>query len=240
MRNMIVASTSTLYGSGYLEYLTPILTKRLKDNSIEELLFIPFARPGGISHDEYTSRARKFFKRIDVKVKGIHEFENPVEAMENAQGIFTGGGNTFQLIKMLHDQQLIQPLRKAMYSGTFYLGTSAGSNICGLNIRTTNDMPVVEPSSFKATGALAYNINPHYQDPIAGDQHMGETREQRIKEFHVYNNIPVIGLREGSYLDVQDKQEILKGSLHARVFLAGKTPIEIAPETNIATLNLNF
>ncbi|KQC32644.1 (alpha)-aspartyl dipeptidase [Nonlabens sp. YIK11] len=239
MRNMIVASTSTLYGGGYLEYLTPFLSKRLKAASIKELLFIPFARPGGISHDDYTSKVRAVFQTMDVNVKGVHEFEDPIKAIQDAQGIFTGGGNTFQLIKMLHDLQLIEPLRKAIYQGIFYLGTSAGSNICGLNIRTTNDMPVVQPSSFKATGALAYNINPHYQDPIEGDQHMGETREQRINEFHIYNHIPVIGLREGSFIDVQGTTEILKGTLKARLFQAGKAPIEIEPETDFATLNLN-
>ena len=239
MRNMIIASTSTIYGSGFLEYLTPVLEKRLKTGNIKEVLFIPFARPGGISHDDYTLKVQKALAVLDLNVKGIHEFENPIEAIEKADAIFTGGGNTFQLIKMLHDLKLIQPLRKAIYSGTFYLGTSAGSNICGLNIRTTNDMPVVEPSSFKATGALAYNINPHYQDPVDGDTHMGETREQRIKEFHVYNNIPVIGLRESSYIDVKEQAEILRGPHKARLFQAGKEPLEIAPLTDFATLNLN-
>lgn len=236
---MIVASTSTLHGSGFLEYLTPILAERLKAANIKELLFIPYARPGGISHADYTEKVRQAFSSITLEVKGIHEYENQATAIKEATAIFTGGGNTFQLIKMLHDHNLVQYLRDAIYSGTFYLGTSAGSNICGLNIRTTNDMPVVEPSSFKATGALGYNINPHYQDPIAGDTHMGETREQRLKEFHIYNNIPVIGLREGSYIDVNNKSEILMGPHHARLFTATQEPKEIAPGVDIAKLDLN-
>lgn len=236
---MIVASTSTLYGGNFLAYLTPVLQERLKEGAIKDVLFIPYARPGGISHEDYTVKTQKAFDAMDIKVSGLHEFKNPVEAIQNASAIFTGGGNTFQLIKMLHDLELLQPLRKAIYSGVFYLGTSAGSNICGLNIKTTNDMPVVQPSSFKATGALSYNINPHYQDPIENDTHMGETREQRIKEFHIYNNIPVIGLREGSYIDIQDNKEILKGTPHARLFIAGKEPMELAPLTDLATLNLN-
>ena len=237
MRNMIIASTSTIYGSSYLEYLTPVLEKRLIDNSIGELLFIPFARPGGISHEDYTSRARKFFEGMGVKVKGIHEFENPLEAINSASAIFTGGGNTFLLVKMLHDLNLMPPLRQALYNGVFYLGTSAGSNICGLNMRTTNDMPIVEPKSFKTTGAIAYNINAHYLDPLDNDTHMGETREQRIKEFHTYNNIPVIGLREGSYIDVVGTRELLCGPHHARIFKPQQEPYEVPPNFDFSKLN---
>lgn len=236
MRNMIIASTSTIFGGSYLEYLTPVLSERLNDLGINEVLFIPFARPGGVSHIEYTIKAVSAFAKMNISVKSIHTHENPVEAIENAQAIFTGGGNTFQLTKMLHDLELMMPLRKAIYSGTFYLGTSAGSNICGLSMRNTNDMPIVQPSSFKTTGTIAYNINAHYQDPVENDSHMGETREQRIKEFHIYNSIPVVGLREGSYIDVRDKTEILKGPHHARIFKLDKAAFEVAPGFDFATL----
>ncbi|BAO55185.1 dipeptidase PepE [Nonlabens marinus] len=236
MRNMIIASTSTIYGSGYLEYLTPVLSKRLNAAGISEVLFIPFARPGGITHDEYTSKAAKAFEKLDVSVQGIHTFQNPGEAIEKATAIFTGGGNTFQLVKMLHDLELMMPLRKAIYNGCFYLGTSAGSNICGLNMKTTNDMPVVEPQSFKTTGAIGYNINAHYQDPIENDTHMGETREERIKEFHVYNSITVVGLREGSYIDVNGSEEILQGPHQARIFRSNTENQEVDPGFNFATL----
>jgi dipeptidase E len=233
---MIIASTSTLHGSDFLEYLTPVLTKRLNESGIKEVLFIPFARPGGITHDEYTIKAASAFAKMNSTIKGIHTYEDPVEAIEKAQAIFTGGGNTFQLVKMLHDLELMMPLRKAIYSGTFYLGTSAGSNICGLNMKNTNDMPIVQPSSFKTTGAIAYNINAHYQDPVVNDTHMGETREQRIKEFHVYNSLPVVGLREGSYIDVRDKAEILEGPHNARIFKPNEAAFEVAPGFDFATL----
>lgn len=236
MRDMIIASTSTVYGSGYLEYLTPVLSERLKSKQISEVLFIPFARPGGITHDAYTDKTANAFSQLGITVKGIHSISNPEQAIADAQAIFTGGGNTFQLVKQLHDQKLMMPLRQAIYSGSFYLGTSAGSNICGLSMKNTNDMPIVQPPSFKTTGAIGYNINAHYQDPIENDQHMGETREERIKEFHIYNNIPVVGLREGSYINVTDKKEILEGPHYARVFKANEAPIEVPPGFDFAQL----
>ncbi len=236
MRNMIIASTSTIHGSGFLEYLLPEITESCKQKKINEILFIPYARPGGISHDTYTDRVAQALKNYDIKVKGIHSYDDPINAIENANAIYTGGGNTFQLVKMLHDLELMAPLRKAIYNGVLYIGTSAGSNICGLNMRTTNDMPVVQPSSFKTTGAVGYNINPHYLDPIVGDTHMGETREQRIAEFHIYNHIPVIGLREASYIKVQGKEELLKGPHTARIFQKDLKPIEVASGYDFAQL----
>lgn len=236
MRNMIVASTSTIYGSGFLEYLLPALQDVIEESNLTELLFIPYARPNGINHDDYTAKVAQAFKTTGIKVSGIHEHENPAQALLDAQAIFTGGGNTFVLVKMLHDLDCMHILRKAIYTGAFYFGTSAGSNICGLNMRTTNDMPIVMPSSFKTTGALGYNINPHFLDPVVNSQHMGETREQRIAEFHQYNSIPVIGLREGSYIKVKDHEEILHGDLNARIFVKDQEPFEVAPGYNFKEL----
>lgn len=236
MRNMIVASTSTVFGSSFLEYLLPDLIAEFTRLEIKELLFVPYARPGGISHDMYTEKVQNAFSSYEVKVRGIHEFDDPVDAIEHSRAIYTGGGNTFRLVKMLHDLELMTSLRKAIYNGAFYIGTSAGSNICGLNMRTTNDMPIVQPSSFKTTGTLGYNINPHYLDPVDGDTHMGETREQRIAEFHCYNNIPVVGLREGSYIRVIGDEEALKGSRTARVFTRDNQAIEVAPGYDFAQL----
>ena len=159
---------------------------------------------------------------------GIHTFSDPLIALKNAQGIFTGGGNTFELVNQLYRNRVMPILREVLFNGTPYLGTSAGSNICGLTMQTSNDMPIVYPPSFKTLGLLPFNINPHYLDPIKGDKHMGETRETRIKEFHVYNNIPVIGLREGSWLEVKDAQIKLKGNLEARIFESNKSPYEVA------------
>jgi dipeptidase E len=231
MKNLIVASTSTVHGSGYLEYLLPQLS--LLFSATEEILFIPYARPGGISHDEYTAIAQKAFSKIDKKVVGLHTFKDPMDAIENVKGIFTGGGNTFVLVKQLYENKVMNPLREAIFYGTPYVGTSAGSNICGESMQTTNDMPIVYPPSLKTLGVLPFNINPHYLDPNPSSKHMGETRETRIKEFHTQNSLPVIGLREGSWLRVQGEDIELQGTLEARIFEKDKAPYEISSGTKI-------
>jgi len=223
-KNLILASTSTIYGSGYLDYLLPTLKSHFASSS--EILFIPYARPGGLSYNAYTAIAQKSFNRIDKKVSGIHEHADPITAINSAQAIFTGGGNTFELVYQLYNNNVMPALRNVLYNGTPYLGTSAGSNICGLTMQTSNDMPIVFPPSFKTLGMIPFNINPHYLDPKVGDTHMGETRETRLKEFHIYNSIPVVGLREGSWLEV-NSQTTLKGEPDARVFEKNKNPQEI-------------
>lgn len=231
MKNLLIASTSTLHGSGYLEYLLEELTVFFKDaNSI---LFIPYARPSGLSHADYTQKVADAFAKINKTVKGIHNFENPVEAINQAQAIFIGGGNTFVLTYQLYKNKLIAPLQNAIKNGTLYLGTSAGSNVCGLSIKTTNDMPIVYPPSFNALAFVPFNINPHYLDPDASSKHMGETRETRINEFHHFNTPPVIGLREGSWLHVNGNSIILKGKLSARIFEYNKTPYETETGTEL-------
>lgn len=234
MKNIIIASTSTLHGSGYLEYLLDELSHFFK--SADTILFIPYARPSGISHDEYTSKVAEAFAKIGKQVKGIHQFENPVEAVKNAKGIFVGGGNTFVLVNQLYKNNLIEILKDVVHKGTPYLGTSAGSNICGLTINTTNDMPIVYPPSFKTLSFVPFNINPHYLDPDTNSQHMGETRETRIKEFHAFNTQPVVGLREGSWLHVKDTTILLKGSLKARIFERDKEPYEVSSGTELHLL----
>ncbi len=231
MKNLLIASTSTLHEGSYLDYLLPELEVLFKDT--EEILFIPYARPGGMSHDQYTEKATKAFQKIKKKLIGIHTFKNPSEAIKDAKGLFTGGGNTFVLVHALHKLKVMQPLRDAIFNGTPYLGTSAGSNICGLTMMTTNDMPIVYPPSFKTLGVIPFSINPHYLDPDPGSKHMGETRETRIKEFHTQNTIPVVGLREGSWLQVQGTKIILKGKLTARVFEQDKSAYEIESGTLI-------
>ncbi len=229
MKNLIVASTSTVYGGEYLDYLTEEISELFKET--DEVIFIPYARPGGISHDEYTAKASSVFQKIGKKIIGLHTFDNPVEALKNAKGAFTGGGNTFVLVTALYRLQLMQPLREAIFHGLAYLGTSAGSNICGVSMNTTNDMPIVYPPSFKTLGVIPFNLNPHYLDPDLNSKHMGETRETRIKEFHTQNNLPVIGLREGSWLQVKGDEIILKGQLQARIFEQGKEPYEVETGT---------
>ena len=224
---MIVASTSTLYGGGYLEYLLPQL-KALFEN-VSNLVFVPYARPGGISHDAYTAHAKSAFGKLDIEVQGLHEFDDPKEAVANAEALFVGGGNTFVLLNRIYEEGLLEILREAVARGTPYLGTSAGSNITGPDVMTTNDMPIVHPPSLKSLGLLPFNINPHYLDPNPSSKHQGETRETRIKEFHTYNRQAVIGLREGSWIRVEGKSLTLEGKLTARIFLPDEEPYELNP-----------
>ena len=229
--NIILASTSTLFGGKYLEYLREELVKLY--HGIDEVLFIPYARPSGISHEEYTDKAREFFGTIGIKIKGIHEFENPQEAITSAKAYFTGGGNTFLLVKTLHEKNLMKALKENVEKGKPYLGCSAGSNIGGLNIQTTNDMPIVYPPSFEAMGLVPFNINPHYLDPNPDLKHNGETRETRIKEFLTQNNIKVVGLREGNWIRRIGDEITVKGSQLTRIFEQGKEPYEIETGSKI-------
>jgi dipeptidase E len=235
MKKCIIASTSTLYGGKYLDYLLPELKQFFSHT--DEIIFIPYAQPGGISLDAYTEKAAEAFQNINKKVVGLHTFKNPAEAVTNANAIFTGGGNTFRLVNELYKNEVMGALRESILNGTPYLGTSAGSNICGLTMQTTNDMPIVYPPSFKTLGILPYNLNPHYLDPEPNSTHMGETRETRIKEFHSMNRLPVVGLREGSWLDVQGDTIVLKGNFDARIFLQDKAPYEVVPNTKLNDFN---
>lgn len=233
--NCIIASTSTVYGTSPLEYLFDTL-ENLYENC-NEVLFIPYARPGGISHDEYAIGVNNIFKKIGKRIISIHMFDSVEEAFKNVTGIYTGGGNTFLLVDQLYRNKVMDLLQQKISSGIPYLGTSAGSNICGLTMQTTNDMPIVYPSSFKTLGIVPFNINPHYLDPDPGSTHKGETRETRIKEFHHINPQPVIGLREGSWLRVINNTIILEGDLSARIFEKNKDPYEIESGSSLAYLS---
>ena len=234
MKNMIIASTSTCYGGGYLEYLIPELKELFRE--VSNLLFLPYARPGGITNQAYTDLVRKALSGLPLDVKGIHEWKRPEEALNWADGLFTGGGNTFVLVDQLCKQQLMPALRSAVETGVPYLGTSAGSNITGLNVKTTNDMPICHPVSLDALGLVPFNINPHYLDPVPGLKHMGETRETRIREFHTYNPELVVGLREGSWIRVQGQAMVLQGDPSARIFRQGKDPFELPSGSDLSVL----
>ncbi len=224
MKRILLASTSTVYGGTYLSYLRDELIDFFA--GIDEILFVPYARPSGITHDEYTQIAQQFFNRVGKRIVGLHTFADPKKAIRQAKAIFTGGGNTFVLVNQLYGLEMMDVLREAVENGTLYMGTSAGSNIAGQTMQTTNDMPIVYPPSFKTLGLVPFNINPHYLDPDPQSKHKGETRETRIKEFHVFNDTPVIGLREGSWLRVEDEKVSLKGDLTARIFLKEQEPYE--------------
>ena len=208
MKKMLLASTSTIFGQKYLEYLHDEIKTLF--SGCKKILFIPYARPSGISHLEYTEKAKNIFKILNLEIIDYTN-EDLRYSLEKCDGIFVGGGNTFLLLDKLYQYSLIDILKNKINSGIPYLGTSAGSNICGMTIGTTNDMPIVHVKSLEALGIIDFNINPHYLDPIDGFEHMGESRETRINEFHKFNDQFVIGLREGSYLQVQGNEIYLKG-----------------------------
>ncbi len=226
-KKLLIVSTSTIHGSGYLEYILD----EVKDffGGVNSIVFIPYARPGGLSHDDYTALAKEKFSGLNISVKGLHEFDDPITALKDAEGVFTGGGNTFLLLKTLYEVGVMDMLKDRINKGMPFMGTSAGSNITGLTIGTTNDMPIVYPPSFNALGALPFNLNPHYLDPDPTSKHKGETRQTRIEEFLGFNDIKVVGLREGSWLRVNGDEIELKGPLSARIFEKGKEVYEYQP-----------
>jgi len=228
--NILLASTSKVYGTSYLSYLSDEIQQLFKDS--DEVLFIPFARPGGISYSEYTKKAKMFFQSIDKDCVSITSFHKPEKAIEKADAIFTGGGNTFLLLKTLYELKLINPLRDKLEQACPYLGTSAGSNICGQHIKTTNDMPIVYPPSFDALGLVPYVINPHFIDKQEGEKHQGESRSTRLNEYLTQNKIPVVALPEGSWIRVNQGQHKLEGEQTALLFRLDTTR-EIRPGTDI-------
>ncbi len=233
-KNLLIASTSTVYGTPYLEYLREVIINFFLGS--KEIIFIPFARPGGATLSEYTNVAKSFFQRYDMRLVGIHESNDMNKALSKARGIFTGGGNTFLLLKTLYDHNLLEVIKNKINEGVPYLGTSAGSNILGENIKTTNDMPIVYPPSFDAIQAVPFNINPHYTDPNPESKHMGENRETRIKEFLKFNDTAVVGLREGSYLHVVDNKISLGGPHKAKIFQPESKPLELAANDDLSFL----
>ena len=233
-RNLLLISNSTLHGSGYLDHCADEICKFLKD--VKEVLFIPYARPSGLSHDEYTKIAKDRFEKIGFKLTGIHKHKMPKQAVKNAEAIFIGGGNTFVLLNGLYKSDIIDEIRKKVKNGMPYIGTSAGSNVACKSIKTTNDMPIMYPPSFKALNLVPFNINPHYLDPDPTSKHKGETRETRINEFHFFNSEYVVGLREGAMLHVQNDKIKLKGTTGARIFIKNKKPKEFLPGDSLSFL----
>lgn len=234
MRDILLLSTSTVHGSRFLEYAETDIQDFFSGR--ESVLFVPFARPGGITHDAYTELARTRFREMEIGLTGLHEYADPVAAVNDAEGVFVGGGNTFVLLKALYAAGVLDPLRERAAAGMPYMGSSAGSNLAGLTVGTTNDMPIVEPPSFEALALVPFNINPHYLDPDPGSTHMGETRETRIGEFHCFNQQPVLGLREGAMLRVEDDRARVLGSRGGRLFTAGADPVEIEPGSDVSFL----
>lgn len=224
MRRLLLVSTSATYGTGYLDHCAGEMQGLLGE--VDRLLFVPFALH---DHDAYAAKARERFERMGYKLDSIHQAHDPRQAVEGAEAIFIGGGNTFRLLNSLYEFELLAVIRRRAEQGMPYLGTSAGSNVACATIKTTNDMPIVQPPSFDALNLVPFQINPHYIDPDPGSTHMGETRETRLFEFLEENDNLVVGLREGSMLRIEDRGVILGGSGGARLFRRGTGPEELEP-----------
>lgn len=234
MMRLLLISNSTNPGEGYLEYPKDRIKEFLGDKA-NNAIFIPYAAVT-FSFDEYEEKVNARFAEIGHHVTGIHRFINPVEAIENADAIVVGGGNTWQLVKMLQEKGLMKVIRKKVKKGTPYIGWSAGSNIACPTLRTTNDMPIVEPLKFKTLKLVPFQINPHYLDDHPAN-HGGETREVRIKEFiEVNRDIYVVGLRESTMLLVEDEEMELIGPRKARIFKYGQEPMELSNEDDFSFL----
>lgn len=228
MKHILLISNSTLYGSGYLDHAETEIRSFLGD--LKRVLFVPYAL---FDHENYAVGTQWRFKKMDYGLTSIHTASDPVQAVNETDAIFIGGGNTFRLLKALYDHALLGPIRERVAGGMPYIGSSAGSNVAGPTIRTTNDMPIVEPPSFDALGLVSFQLNPHYLDADPNSTHMGETREERIMQFLEENDTPVIGLREGAMLRIENGTTTLRGSSGARIFRRGKTPEEVIPDAQI-------
>jgi dipeptidase E len=231
---LLLISNSTNPGESYLDYPKNNI-KEFLGNKTVKALFIPYAAVT-ISFDDYEAKVYERFREIGHDVVSIHKFQDPVSAIRDADSIVVGGGNTWQLLKMIRNNNLINIVREKVISGTPYIGWSAGSNVACPTIRTTNDMPIIEPDSFKAFDLLPFQINPHYLDANP-EGHAGETREQRIMEFIEINpDIYVVGLREGTMLIVEKGKISLSGPQNARIFRKGLKTLELGPGDDLSFL----
>lgn len=231
MRRLLLISNSTNHGQGYLDHVLAEMDAFL--GPVRRLVFVPFALK---DREAYGAKARARLADIGVEVTTLTADEAGKRAVREAESFFTGGGNTFRLLKILQDSGLLPLLRERALAGVPYMGSSAGTNIAAPTIRTTNDMPIVQPASFDAMGLVPFQINPHFLDADPTSTHMGETREQRLKEFHEENETPVVGLREGAWIRVEGDRATLGGGRGARIFRRGQEPEEWATGASVGDL----
>ncbi len=223
-RRLLLISNSTLHGSGYLDHAQEEIRGFL--GNAARVLFVPFAL---YDRDAYAKLARDRFGAMGYRLDSAHEVRDASRAVSDAEAVFVGGGNTFRLLKSLYDHDLLEPIRRRVNEGMPYIGSSAGSNVACPTIKTTKDMPIVQPPSFDAVGLVPFQISPHYLDPDPNSTHMGETQEERIRQFLEENATPVVGLREGAMLRVEAGSVELRGRAGARVFRRGREPVELSP-----------
>jgi dipeptidase E len=223
-KRLLLISNSTQHGRGYLEHAEQELRSFL--GGVKRVLFVPYALK---DRDGYAETARAKFSQMGFALESIHRAPDPRKATQTAEAIFIGGGNTFRLLKTLCENDLLEVIRNRVEGGMPYIGSSAGSVVTCPTIRTTNDMPIVEPPSLTALGLIRFQLNCHYLDADPNSKHMGETREVRLREFHEENETPVVGIREGSMLGVAGGTITLKGTTGGKLFRRGEQPFEIAP-----------
>jgi len=228
---VLLISNSTVYGRSYLDHVEEEIRNFL--GRAKAVLFFPFALH---DRDEYAGKAKARFETMGYSLASVHKVDNHKAVIEKADAFFIGGGNTFRLLKALQDLDLIEPIRRKVRNGTPYIGSSAGSNVAGPTIKTTKDMPIVQPRSFDALGLVPFQISPHYLDPDPASTHMGETQEERILQFLEENETPVVGMREGAWLLAENGAVFLKGSTGARIFRRGHPPVEATPGADISEL----
>jgi len=221
-------------GEAYLDYPKYEIKEFLGDKPLTAL-FIPYAAVT-FSFDLYEEKVTERFAELGFQLKSIHHFSDPVQAVRDAQVIVVGGGNTWQLVRMMHDLQLMEVIREKVANGTPYVGWSAGANVACPTLSTTNDMPIIDPKGFETIGLVPFQINPHYMDANP-EGHGGETREQRIEEFlEINSTLFVVGLREGTMLRVEGEQMRMIGNRTARIFLKGNTPLELSSDNDFSFL----
>ena len=231
---LLLISNSTNAGEEYLDYPKEEIRRFLGDRPVKAL-FIPYAAVT-FSFDDYEKKVQNRFREVNHDIVSIHRFDNPVKAVMEAEAIVVGGGNTWQLLKMVIENRLVEPVRKKVQEGTPYIGWSAGSNMACPTIRTTNDMPILEPASFNAFSLIPFQINPHYLDANP-DGHAGETRQQRIEEFLEVNpGMYVVGLREGTMLLRENNNLNLIGPRKLRLFRKGDEPVELSTNDDLGFL----